>query len=215
MYLGRKSSEFSSLLFTVTTITGCPPPPPPPPAKVVKSWVVMQTLNTETSSLRTLRGTTSLHLLSFFVLYRCTRRQGKFWNSVTWRQGSSSLYPSTRQAQTGQVYRQYRPGTGCTDRPGTDSTDQVQVAQTGQVQTVQTRYRLHRQARYRQCRQGTGSTVWSRGTWRLGSSSLYLSTRQAQTGQVQVVLAGAVEPGDWAPALYIPAPDRHRQARYR
>ncbi len=74
-------------------------------------------------------------------------------------------------------YRQYRPGTGCTDRPGIDSTDQVQVARTGQVQTVQTRYRLHGQARYRQYRPGTGCTD------RPGTDS---------TDQVQAVKTGQV-----------------------
>jgi hypothetical protein len=81
-----------------------------------------------------------------------------------------------------------------TDRPGTDSTDQVQGVQNGAVGSRDWAPALyipatdrHRQARYRQYRSSTGCTEWSSEIWRLGSSSLHPSNRQAQTGQVQTV----------------------------
>ncbi len=53
--IGQKSSEFSFMLFTVTSANRFYPPPPAPWAKVVSNWFVMQSLYTETSSLGTLK----------------------------------------------------------------------------------------------------------------------------------------------------------------
>jgi hypothetical protein len=84
------------------------------------------------------------------------RGDEKSVGAVRFGGGAPALYIPAPDWHRQARYRQYRPGTGCTDRPGTDSADKVHV-----------------------------------------------------------VLAGAVGPGDWAPALYIPATDSHRQARYR
>jgi hypothetical protein len=51
--IGQKSEVFSSLLFRVISTKGFSPPPPW--SKVVWNWFVMQTLDTETSNLRSLK----------------------------------------------------------------------------------------------------------------------------------------------------------------